>query len=394
MINKALAHISLTDIRSLVSNSVPEGTTLDYKETYSLATDREKGEFLADISSFANTLGGDLVFGISDEKGSAKELTAFATDNIDEEKQKIENLVRDGISPRIAIDVRFLEVETNRFVLVIRVSKSWAAPNRVVFTGHGKTKDQFYARNSAGKYPLDVIELRNAFTLSDTLGTKITDFHARRIAEIAAENTPIPLHKGGKFILHIIPPAAFSLPTDVDISGVVKTPSRLRPVSSYGWNHRINLEGFVTFSGGREERSHSYTQLYRTGIIEAVEALMLMDEKEEEKKYIPSRAYEEELLRSLSDYLRLLKELEINPPLLIFLTISGPKGFEMGVDRARFWDRYYKIDRDILSLPEYLLQNVDESAEDILRPMFDLVWNACGYSRSYNFDENGRWIGK
>jgi hypothetical protein len=44
--------------------------------------------------------------------------------------------------------------------------RSWIAPHRV------KANDKFYGRNSKGKYPLDVSELRTAFMLSEQLTEK------------------------------------------------------------------------------------------------------------------------------------------------------------------------------------------------------------------------------
>ena len=127
------------------------------------------------------------------------------------------------------------------------------------------------------------------------------------------------------------------------------------------------------------------------GIIEAVEGLFLSDDRE--KKYIPSVAYEKELLKSLPRLLALLKELGVNPPIFLFLTISGARGFKMAVKRELFWDDdSYPIDRDLLLLPESLIETYNVDPKEILRPIFDLVWNACGFERSYNFDENGEWI--
>jgi len=115
---------------------------------------------------------------------------------------------------------------------------------------------------------------------------------------------------------------------------------------------------------------------------------------EREKKYIPSVAYEIELIKSLREFLNLTKELGINMPIVIFLTLIGVNGYEMAVDRMRFWGDYYKIDKDILQLPETLIESYNTEPKDILRPMFDLVWNACGFKRSYNFDEAGNWTAK
>jgi hypothetical protein len=206
-----------------------------------------------------------------------------------------------------------------------------------------------------------------------------------------ADNTPIPFYEGGKIILHLIPLEAFS--PNVSIKPITNSPSKLKPIYCSGWNHRINLEGILTYSGGRRDSSHSYVQLYRNGIIEAVEGLFLSADKE--KKYIPSVAYEKELLESLPMYLNILRELNINPPILIFLTITGIKGFKMAVKPSMFWDDdSYPIERDILILPESLIETYDTDPKEILRPMFDLIWNACGFERSFNFDESGNWINR
>jgi hypothetical protein len=50
------------------------------------------------------------------------------------------------------------------------------------------------------------------------------------------------------------------------------------------------------------------------------------------------------------------------------------------------------IDRDTLVLPEVVIQDLSSKAKDILKPILDLVWNACGYPCSLNFDSNGNWI--
>jgi len=49
----------------------------------------------------------------------------------------------------------------------------------------------------------------------------------------------------------------------------------------------------------------------------------------------------------------------------------------------------HTIDRDILQLPEVIVENYDDKAEDVLRPCFDSIWNACGFARSLNYNEQG-----
>ncbi len=239
---------------------------------------------------------------------------------------------------------------------------------------------------------MDTNELKIAFNLSQTLTEQIGKFKTERIIQLVANNLPFPFYSGGKIVLHLIPLESFSPNYSIDLNSIINNPSKLRPIYCSGWNHRINLEGILSYSGDRNDgKSHSYVQLYRNGTIEAVEGLILSADRD--KKIIPSLTYELELLKSLTEFLNLAKEIGVNTPIVIFLTLTGIKDWEMGVDRSKFWfDEYYKIDRDILQLPETIIDSYDIEPKDILRPMFDLIWNACGYERSYNFDETGNWV--
>ena len=383
-----LDKIELTDLEQLQSNAVLEGKTIEYKKQLPTNSDADRKEFLADISSFANASGGDLIFGITEENGSPKSINGVEIENVDEEIRKYENIIRDGIESKIVFATRAVNVSGKKFVFLFRINKSWTGPHRVIYKGH----DKFYSRNSAGKYALDTNELKIAFSISQTLTEQISKFKVERISQLVADNLPLPFYDGGKIVLHLIPLESFSPSHNIDLNPIISNPAKLKPIYTSGWSHRINLEGILSYSGGSNDKSHSYIQLYRNGIIEAVEGLMLSTERE--KKYIPSVTYELELIKSLGEFLNLAKELGINMPIVIFLTLIGIKGYEMAVDRMRFWDDYYKIDRDILQLPETIIESYDTEPKDILRPMFDLVWNACGFKRSYNFDEAGNWTVK
>ena len=118
----------------------------------------------------------------------AIKIEGFSVLNADEEIRKYNNLIRDGIEPCIQASIHKVPVDDEGIAIIIRVSKSWAGPHRMIFQGH----DKFYARNSGGKYVLDTMELRAAFSLSDTLVDKIKHFRVERIAALMADHTPLP----------------------------------------------------------------------------------------------------------------------------------------------------------------------------------------------------------
>jgi len=54
----------------------------------------------------------------------------------------------------------------------------------------------------------------------------------------------------------------------------------------------------------------------------------------------------------------------------------------------------FTIDRDILLLPEVLVDEFSAETPQVLRPAFDALWQACGFERSQNYDASGNWTVK
>jgi predicted HTH transcriptional regulator len=209
LIGKELDKITEEDLQNLIDNIVLEGKTIEYKAALPGNTDGDKKEFLKDVSSFANAGGGDIIFGISEDPTTKepKSLDGLDLPNVDQEKTRLDNLIRDGIEPRIpAVHIKPVDLSSRKWAIVIRVGKSWASPHRVTFKGH----DKFYSRNSSGKYPLNVGELRIAFTLSETITERIQKFREERIARLYANETPVPMPENAMTVLHIVPVASFA----------------------------------------------------------------------------------------------------------------------------------------------------------------------------------------
>ena len=146
------------------------GKQSEYKKEIPNNSDTNKKEFLADFSSFANGSGGDLIFQIEQDNqtGTPKSLNGIEIDNIDKEKTRLDNIIRDGVEPRIlGVNIKPILLSSHKYV-IYRIPKSWNGPHRVIYGGHAK----FYARNSSGKYDMDVDELRISFNLTETLTGK------------------------------------------------------------------------------------------------------------------------------------------------------------------------------------------------------------------------------
>lgn len=384
MIQKHLDDITESDIDALVTNAVSEGRTIDYKRELPGNGDGDKKEFLADVSSFANTSGGDLVFGVDEHQKLPNRIVGFKSSDPELEVGRLDNIIASGLEPRVRHTNKIVTCGGGERVLIIRVERSWSGPHRVVFKGH----DRFYGRNSTGKYPLDVNELRLAFTLSSTVTERIRAFRVDRIIALSNNQTPVPFTTDPKLVLHCIPIESFAAQPQYDVLPFYKDPLRLRPMGTSNWDRRLNLEGLLTFSANKP--AHTYTQLYRNGIIEVVDG-SFSSSLPNGQVVIPSIAYEKEVFEYLPLCFGTLEQIGVNVPIAVALTLTQTRGLRMGVD-AQGFEIGYPIETDTLILPETIVQEFSMPIGQIIKPAFDLVWNACGYPSSKNFDAEGNWV--
>ena len=183
MLPTSLEDITAEMLDGLVANSVREKHNIDYKVSTYGTKDTDRKEFLADVSSFANTVGGDLVIGIEEKNGLPVRIPGAATENIDHEIQRLQQMILYGLEPRLTgVEMHPVPLSNGNHVLVVRVPHSWNAPHRIVLKGY----DKFYARDTNGKHPMNVDELREAFTLSDRVEQRIRGFRRDRFQAIKA----------------------------------------------------------------------------------------------------------------------------------------------------------------------------------------------------------------
>lgn len=391
MINKDVNEITENDLQLLIDNEVIEGKTIEYKKEINCSNDKEKKEFLADVSSFANAAGGQIIFGIEEDRntGLPKEICGLSINNIDEEIRKIESIIQDGIQPKIPkFEIGYVKLKNSKIVLIIHIQKSWISPHRVIFKGW----DKFFSRNTNRKYPLDVEELRVAFNLSSTITDKIKSFVQERISKLSLNETPISFKDNAKLIFHLIPFESFATNSLLGVKDFERQARELKPIYSFGWDYKINFEGHLIYSSDNNKLCSSFVQLYRNGIVEYVNSSMFKSFNST-TKIIPSVLYEKELINTLDSGLKYLQKIKMECPIFIFLSLVNVKDYEMAIDKSKYWFCHdkYKVDRDILVTPEIVISNYNVNTRTILRPSFDSIWNACGLSQSLNYDDSNNF---
>jgi Putative DNA-binding domain len=388
---KRLDALTPGDLHALFDDAVAEGRDIEFKASVG-KSDADKREFLADVSSFANAAGGDLVIGIREKEGVGVKFAAIPAEEADAEVLRLESIVRDGIDPRIpGVETRAVATPTgDGVVLVIRIPRSFAAPHMVTFGNLSR----FYSRNSAGKYQLDVSEIRAVFAYSESARTALRNFRIERLGRITANETPVSLPSNPKTVLHLIPLTAADPSVQIDAASVAANLQEFRPLYGSGWDTRINFDGAVAYAPHRDESlAVAYTQLFRTGAVEGVEAFMLRREYHGGDHPIPSLLFERTLIEALRLYLSLLHRVGVSPPYLLGLSLLDVRGQVMAVD-PRLTSPFgpsHPIDRDDLIVPELLIEDAMIPTATILKPALDAVWQAAGWRGSLNYDADGVW---
>lgn len=380
--------LTIEQINRLLENKVPESKTLDYKECLKTSDYEDKKEILADISSFANTEGGVIIWGIKEDKGIPTEITGVEISDPDSEILKIDNLLRDCLEPRIQGTIlRPLHIENNKYIFMIYIPKSFNPPHVVKIGGHWR----FYSRNSAGKYSLEVSELKSLITLSSSVREKIRNFRIERISKIKNQDIQVPISTGPQFIYHIIPLSSFATDSSIDLAKFEY--GNIRHELFDDLIKIFNYEGILIHNHMQGYVADWYTQIFRNGAIEVFTSRF----HHEGQKILFRNDFEKGLLESIPRNIATINFFEINTPFLLFQSVLNIKGYKIKLNEfetMRELSNHPFIKNDLI-LPEVLID--DETLTNLpfaLKPLFDPIWNAAGHPQSPNYNEKGEWTVK
>jgi len=386
--------VTAAQVSQLVADKVNEGRNLDYKRELPSTGSDAKKEFLADVTSFANAAGGTIVFGVSEAKDAngkntgIPDLVVGLQVNLDAEVLRLEQWLQTGVDPRLPAH-RFHIVESSPGckVLVLVIRQSWLAPHMVA-----TSDSRFYSRTSAGKYPLDVSEIRAAFSRTGDLGDRIRRFRDSRLAAISASETPVPLSAGARLVLHMVPVAALERNEVPDLATwAKKSPAAIDGTSMGG---HFNADGYVSYAGKEAQGRRAYVQLFRAGFMEAVE---VCDGRVGAMPAFNVWGWDEDILKATTRYAKDLRDVGCSDPVCVLVSLVGVKGYGLPRSAMRDWGGEPIVMRDVVTLPDVLLEESQRGLEGHLRPVLDGLWQTFGIPQSLIYkadgtrDANFRW---
>lgn len=140
---------SLKDVEKLIEDKIQESLILEYKRE--IDKDIPK-----DVSASANTLGGTIIYGIEEEEKNIPKKINWI-DNKEGTKEKIENMIINGIDKRIqnlTINTILNDKDPSQAIFIVNIPESTDAPHMA--------KHSYYKRFNFQSVPMENKEVLDA----------------------------------------------------------------------------------------------------------------------------------------------------------------------------------------------------------------------------------------
>ena len=171
------------DLQDLIQNQIEESINLDYKSAKSLdQSDTKKRELSKDVSAFANSDGGIIIYGMQEENHKPKSI-----DFVDGElfnKEWLENVIDSNIQQKIqGIRIYPIRIDSDikKTVYVVKIPASSQAP-------HISADKKFYRRFNFKSVPMEEYEVRLLYNRTSKAEIDFYSFIRNNIEEYEVSN--------------------------------------------------------------------------------------------------------------------------------------------------------------------------------------------------------------
>lgn len=365
MIERPLNQVTLDDIESLVKFRRSESRTLDFKEAFPSPDHKGVRDFLADVTAFANTDGGDIVIGIREDKnGVAVDVPGIERAGLDQELRRIDDQLRSLVDPGVPLfAVRELLREDGKVVLVMRVGASLIAPHRV---DHDKSS-RFYRRANRSNLAMSTAEIRQAFAASQDYPDRIRDLHRKAVEAITGKNMPTRIVDRPTIVVSIAPLSVFREARDI---AVTREHAVLPPEPMGGIHYMVGLEGLIALVDiDQGQGARAWAVNHRLGYVDLAWAIGRVFDG---KKLIFPKQIVHFLPGTVISTVARLRAHGIEGPWIAMATLTGIKDFQM------ILGDHYPVGPPWQD-PVYLGEVVDDGmTEEALQPLVAAFWRLFG----------------
>jgi hypothetical protein len=321
------------DLSLLINNpDFRESETIDYKVCFAFSeiTDKltiqhKKDEFRHDICSFANSIGGIMFFGISEENGVATSLAGISIENnnTDAFESRLKDLIS-KIKPVVPLyEIYFVKLKNGNYIVLLKIDEGIYKP----YVNQENHDFKFVTRRGNGKVCLNYAEVKLMFNESLKLSEQIDQFRNGRIEKCLAKEGLASVATIESFsLVHIIPQSAFanrylSAPY---IEKIQDRKSHDGYFSKIGYGSLMpNVDG-VAFSNKQFVKDDiRYLQLFKNGIIEKYIPLP----QQNSSSYISIRTLCKEVRNVYEEAINYYDGLHIYEAFYICVSVLNCKGY-------------------------------------------------------------------
>lgn len=142
----------------------------------------------------------------------------------------------------------------------------------------------------------------------------------------------------------------------------------------------------------------SSVEVFQNGTLEAILLLHSLTQNLKGRFIYP--VYEEDIVKQLPQYISVLKQRGVTPPIYVALSFCEMRDWNMWIDPMRvgvrqraqcvpFPENQLLIDFERLDSFEDV--KTPKDAAHFMKPIFDVLWHDAGLSGSLNYDKEGNW---
>jgi hypothetical protein len=167
-----ITEYSIDDITALIANEAEESVHLDFKAAGSLSKkdERKKMEIAKDVSAFANSDGGIIVYGIEEQNHKAYAISYI--DGNTYTKEWLEQVIQDNIQRKIE-GLQIFPIrdkgDISKTIYVVKIPRSSNTP-------HMSADKCYYKRNNFRSVKMEEYEVRDLFYREATPNLKIAGY--------------------------------------------------------------------------------------------------------------------------------------------------------------------------------------------------------------------------
>lgn len=181
---------NLEKLEDLIISGIEENLKLDYKAADSLGkSDGKKKEISKDVSAFANSAGGTIIYGVSEFNDSSKKHLPEkinAINRLEFSKEWLEQIINSNISPKISgIEIFPITIgndSDNKVVYIVEIPQS--------NTAHQAKDKRYYKRYNFESVAMEDYEVKDIINRTNTtdIEIKFLNYHGKEWFKKYAES--------------------------------------------------------------------------------------------------------------------------------------------------------------------------------------------------------------